>query len=131
MADARILIVYNADSGLVPLVRDWLVKMLRPAAYPCRLCALTYGPFRMHRRWAEVLAGLPAPPIALHRDEWQALAPGDGTALPAILQESAGARRVLVSAEDFAGLADLDALVALLDARLAAAAPIGDGGLAR
>lgn len=120
MAGDRILIIYNADSGLVPLVRDWLVKMLRPATYPCRLCALTHGAFTMHRPWADLLAALPVAHVALHRDEWQAMAPGDATALPAILLERDDARHVLVSAADFAALADLDALIALLRMRLAA-----------
>ncbi len=121
MAGARIILVYNADTGLVAMVSDWLVKHLTPARYACRLCALTYGSFTMRKRWAETLAALPLPWVALHRDEWQAQFPGNGDALPAIFRQEGDAVRVLVSADDFARLDTLGALEALLAERLAAA----------
>lgn len=121
MTGSRILFIYNADAGFVPLMRDWLVKLFRPAIYPCRLCALTHGLFAMHGQWARTLAALPIDHVALYRDEWRVRYPCDETTLPAILLERDGERRLLVSAEDFADMADLDRLVALLHARLQAA----------
>jgi hypothetical protein len=121
VASARLLMIYNADGGLVNGAMDLLHKTFRPETYPCRLCDVTYGTFGMKRDWRATIEALPLPVTFLHRDEWLAERPGDPTALPAILLDSGGALRPLVSAEDFAVVADLAGLKALLAARLSAA----------
>lgn len=115
--------IYNADGGLVNGALDLLHKTFSPATYPCRLCEVTYGPLGMKRDWRATIEALPLPVSFLHRDEWLAARPGDATALPAILLDSAGALSTLVSAADFAGIRSLDALKLLLEARLSAPSP--------
>lgn len=118
--------IYNADGGLVNGALDLLHKMLSPSTYACRLCDVTYGPLGMKRDWRETVDALPLPVTFLHRDEWQAAFPGDATALPAILLERADGLSTVVSAADFDAIRSLEALKALLAARLsglAAAAP--------
>lgn len=39
----RLVIVYNANAGLLAGAMDSLHKLFAPASYPCKLCALTYG----------------------------------------------------------------------------------------
>lgn len=64
-----LVFVYKADSGLFNTLTDMAHKALSPSTYSCRLCALTHGPFRMHRRWKTFVSGLPLPCEFLHRDE--------------------------------------------------------------
>ncbi len=110
--------IYEADSGLMNALLDTLHKLASPATYPCRLCALTYGPLGMKRAWAETVAGLPYPVEFLHRDEWKERDPENPVALPAILLLSEAGVESLVSASDFRELTTLSALQALLRARL-------------
>jgi hypothetical protein len=122
---ARLLMIYNADGGLVNGALDLLHKTLSPSTYACRLCELTYGPFGMKRDWRTTIEALPLPVRFLHRDEWLVERPGDATPLPAILAERAdGGLETLVSAADFEGVTSLGSLRALLAARLAA---VGEG----
>ncbi len=114
----RILMIYNADGGLVNGAMDLLHKMVSPGTYACRLCEVTYGTFGMKRDWRATIEALPMPASFLHRDEWLAARPGDDTPLPAILLERAGGLSTLVSAADFGRIHTLEALQALLVARL-------------
>lgn len=118
----RLLMIYNADGGLVNGALDLLHKLFSPATYACRLCELTYGNLGMKRDWRKTIDGLPLPVTFLHRDEFLAAFPGNRTALPAILIEAQGALSTLVSADDFAATRSLDALKVLLAARLNALA---------
>ncbi len=117
MAD-RLLMIYNADAGLVNGAMDLLHKMLRPETYACRLCGVTYGLTGMKRAWARTVAALPYPVEFLHRDEWALTVQDRDIALPAIVLERDGALDMLVSAEDFDSIETLTALQALLSARL-------------
>jgi hypothetical protein len=123
----RLIMIYNADGGLVNGALDLLHKMFSPATYACRLCEVTYGTFGMKRSWRAAIEALPVPVSFLHRDEWLAARPGDTTPLPAILQEQSGALSTLVSADDFAAIRSLEALKALLAERLSALAPAPPG----
>lgn len=125
MSPVRLLMIYNADGGLVNGALDLLHKTFSPSTYACRLCAVTYGPVGMKRDWKAAIAALPLPVTFLHRDDWLAGRPGDPTPLPAILIERAdGGLETLVSAEAFAGVDDLPSLIRLVTARLAA---VGQG----
>jgi hypothetical protein len=37
----KLVIVYNANEGLLAGAMDSLHKLFAPASYPCKLCALT------------------------------------------------------------------------------------------
>ena len=119
-ASARLILVYNADSGVLNAVRDSVWKAVRPATYPCSLCALTYGWVSMHGRWRQFLDSQPLVKAFYHKDDFAAAFPGLALPLPAILvAEGEGAPRVLVSAQELDALPDLEALVALVSQRLA------------
>lgn len=118
---ARLIFVYNADSGLLNAVKDAVWKIVHPASYPCSLCALTYGWIAMHRRWRRFLGRLPQAKAFYHRDDFARAFPRCNMALPAILLGKGQADPlVLVSATELDALPDLDALMALVSSRLAA-----------
>jgi hypothetical protein len=115
----RLILVYNADGGWLNALKDAVWKVARPATYPCSLCALTYGWVSMHGRWRRFLAGLPQAKVFHHRDDFARAFPGLAVPLPAILLgEGDAPPLVLVSAEELDSLAGLDALIALVAARL-------------
>lgn len=117
-----LILVYNADSGLINAVKDAVWKVVRPSTYPCSLCALTYGPVAMHRRWRRFLGALPLARAFHHRDDFARAFPDCAVALPAILIDLGGhSPEVLVSAAELNALADLSALIALVEARMAQA----------
>jgi hypothetical protein len=114
----RLILVYNANGGVLNGLRDSLWKAFRPSTYPCSLCALTFGWFTMHPPWRRFLGSLPHEKEYLHKEEITAAYPALSIALPAILVAEGGAPQVLVSAAELDALPDLDALIALVGARL-------------
>ena len=115
----RLVLVYNADSGPINALKDAVWKVVRPATYPCSLCALTYGWVSMHGRWRRFLEQLPQTKVFHHRDDFALAFPGLAVPLPAILlAEGDASPQVLVSAAELDALPDLAALMALVAARL-------------
>ena len=111
-----LVLVYNADADLFSRVTDFAHKLLAPESYACDLCAVTYGPVGMRRRWREVLDGLGCPVRFLHRDAFDGDVP-----LPAMLWEDAGTREVLLSAEAIHTCAQSDDPLGALEEALRAA----------
>ena len=119
-ASARLILVYNADGGVLHALKDMVHKLASPATYPCSLCALTYGAVAMRGRWRRFLASLPQQKVFHHRDDFARAFPGHRFALPVILiGEGAAPPRELVSAAELDALPDLAALIALVEERLA------------
>lgn len=115
-----LIFVYNANGGLLNAARDAVHKLLSPSTYPCSLCSLTYGAVSKRPAWRVFLANIGMPALFLYRDEFRAELDTRDLPLPAILLGGAGpVPEVLVSAAELDGLADLDALIALLETRVA------------
>lgn len=115
-----LIFVYNAKGGWLNALGDAVHKLASPSTYPCSLCALTYGAVSKRPAWRAFLARVGLPTLFLYRDEFRAELDTRDLPLPAILLGGAGpVPEVLVSASELDGLADLDALIALLEARVA------------
>lgn len=65
----KLIFVYNADSGILNSLKDWVHKIISPETYPCSLCALTYDNLGMRRPWREFINELGYDVEFLHRDE--------------------------------------------------------------
>ncbi|MBX9797055.1 hypothetical protein [Sphingomonas sp.] len=119
----RLVIVYNANAGMVAGVMDSVHKLVSPATYPCQLCAVTYGLARMRREWRAFLAELDMPLLFHHRPDFRATFPQAADwPLPLVAVEADGELTTLVSAADFAAIPDLATLIATMRARLGMAA---------
>jgi hypothetical protein len=115
----QLIIVYNANAGLLAGALDSLHKLFAPATYPCKLCALTYGLLAMKREWRHFLDGLGMELVFHHRPDFRAAFPTQSDwPLPLIALANEGGMDQLVSADDFALLGDLPALMALVRKRL-------------
>ena len=118
----RLLVVYNADSGILNALGHAVHKLVKPETYPCSLCAITYGAVSMHNDWRRFLQSLKLDVVFHHRDDFEAAYPGHGIALPAIVMaEEGGKLQVLVSARELDALADTNALKDRLEEGLIAA----------
>ena len=68
----ELIFVYNANSGKWNGYLDIMHKIFSPKTYPCSLCAITYGTFKIREEWAEFKETLEVPLSFLHKDEWLA-----------------------------------------------------------
>ncbi|MEM7701249.1 MAG: hypothetical protein AAF251_04870 [Pseudomonadota bacterium] len=130
----RLICVYNADTGLIEALMHAVHKAVRPETYPCSLCALTYGAVSMRGDWKRYWQALDAQVDFYHRDDFTRDFPTLGTggarevALPVVLISEAGEEpRVLISNEELDAMADVDALMARVNAALALKAVAANG----
>lgn len=122
MSAPALLFVYHADAGPLAALFDAAHKLLAPASYPCSLCAITYGAVAMKPRWKAWLAALPHRKAFYHKQDFARAYPAyRGLALPAILIDRGDGAVPLVEAAALNALPDLEALIALLEVRLAQA----------
>jgi hypothetical protein len=115
----RLVLVYNANAGLLAGAMDSLHKLFSPATYPCALCAITYGLVGMKPEWRAWLDGLGMPILFHHRPDFRAAFPAAADwPLPLVALEQDGRLTVLVGASDFTGIADLATLIRVVGERL-------------
>ena len=113
----KILMVYNADSGLLNSIKDGIEKITSPTTYQCRLCGLTYGFATMKDVWRRFLEDLPLPVEFLHRDEFHEQY-GDKYGLPAIFILEEGTLESLISSEEMNTLETLNELMKMVTEKL-------------
>lgn len=115
----RLLIVYNADGGVLNALMHAVHKAFRPSTYPCSLCAITYGAVSMHDEWRRFLKSLPMEVVFHHRDDFAETYPGHGVDLPAILlARGDSSLQVLISSSELDRIADTFELMELVEDRL-------------
>lgn len=113
----RLIFIYNADGGIAQGIMDSIHKTLSPSTYACSLCAVTYGAFRMDPKWRAWLNALPIPADFQHKDD----TPYRDVPLPVVLKQCGDRVETLVSAGELNAIDTVDALIALLEARLRSA----------
>lgn len=109
-----LVFVYNADSGLFSVLSDAVHKLVSPATYGCSLCALTYSPVGMRRRWRSFIQGLELGSEFLHADELAARYGVRATPLPAVFRRGDAGLELLLSSDELDAcktLGDLEELV--------------------
>jgi hypothetical protein len=67
---AKLVFVYNADSGVLSGFKDLVHKATSPSTYQCSLCAITYDLTSMRSAWKHAIRALPLPTEFLHRNEF-------------------------------------------------------------
>ena len=115
----RLVIVYNADAGLIAGALDSLHKLVSPATYPCSLCAVTHGLLTVDSRWRTYLASLDLPADVYHRADFRDAYPDFADAPLPLVGIDDGGLRVVIDAATLAATTSTEALIATLAARLA------------
>ncbi|MEM8724730.1 MAG: hypothetical protein AAGE86_04320 [Pseudomonadota bacterium] len=115
----RLLIVYNADSGIINALMHAVHKQVRPETYPCSLCALTYGAVSMRGEWKRFLNSLPMDVVFHHRDDFAEAYLGHDFELPAILMSEPGEElRLFIAAEELDAMTDAAELIDRVEDKL-------------
>jgi hypothetical protein len=121
--ESELILVYNADSGVVSLLKDAVHRTFFPSTYQCNLCALTYGRFSVKNEWHSFIERLQMPYEFLHRDEfYQKLEAhpdhlGD-VEFPAIFLNREDKIQILVNREEINNCKTLDQLMQLITQKL-------------
>ena len=124
---ARLVLVYNADAGIVAGLFDLAHKLVSPATYPCSLCGVTYGSFGMHRQWRDYLSSLTVPVAFFHRPDFHAAFPAFADEpLPLVARDDGGVLTIWLDAAALMSLTTVDALIAALTLRIDAAGRSGN-----
>ena len=124
-SDGRILFVYNADSGVIAQLKDYVHKIVSPQTYPCSLCQITFGNLGMKPAWRRFVQELPLTAVFLHRDELTGRHSSLlAEKLPAVYVEAGEEITLLLSADELNEAPDVPALQALVLARLGEGASV-------
>lgn len=121
--ESELILVYNADSGVVSLLKDAVHRTFFPSTYQCNLCTLTYGRFSVKNEWRSFIEQLQMPYEFLHRDEfYQKLEAhpdhlGD-VEFPAIFLNREDKIQILVNHEEINNCKTLDQLMQLITQKL-------------
>jgi hypothetical protein len=115
----KLIFVYNADGGLINMLKDWAHKIISPQTYGCSLCALTYDNLGMRRPWREFIEKLGYEVEFLHRDELEKQYGINDISLPAAFILQDGESKLWIKCEAMDALNSLDELQTLVTQRLA------------
>lgn len=112
-----LIFVYNADSGYFNLAADIAHKIFSPATYPCHLCDITYGVFKIRPVWEKYVQQAQQELIFLHRDEFHAQFPEwKTTPLPLVLRRQGEDLELFLDAAALEQIVDAEGLVDTLNA---------------
>ncbi len=118
MRKFSLIIVYNADGGLVNTLLDIGHKIVSPQTYNCNLCALTHSTFSMRSEWKDFIEQLGVSVEFLHRDELSKQYDIHGVALPAVFRKSDGRLQELINRNQIDHCRSLDELKRLVEQSL-------------
>ena len=115
--EKELIFVYNAKSGLFNELLDFAHKIISPETYECNLCAITYGTFKMEKRWSRYVQSLPLKSIFTYKDE---ISKNNlpNVNLPSILLREHNDLIELLTAREINDLNNFDQLIRVLDKRL-------------
>ncbi len=105
----KLIFVYNADSGMVNVIKDIGHKLMSPQTYDCFLCSLTHGTFREDPKWKSFREDSSIDMEFLHRDEFEKKY-GMKHSYPVILKQASQVE-VVLSREQLGQLTSVDDLI--------------------
>ena len=105
----KLIFVYNADSGMINVIKDIGHKLMSPETYDCFLCSLTHGTFKEDPKWKSFRESSSIEMEFLHRDEFEQKY-GMKHSYPVILRQDSQVE-VALSREQLSELTSLDDLI--------------------
>ena len=113
----ELIFIYNAKSGFVNELVDFAHKIMSPDTYECNLCFITYGTFKMEKRWSDYIQSLPLKSIFIYKDKLSNNNLGNVN-FPAIFLRNNTQLVELITANEINNLRDFHKLIEILDIRL-------------
>jgi hypothetical protein len=115
---SKLVFVYNADSGFFEALRDGVTKIVSPASYSCRLCALTYGLATMKPRWRRFVDAIGIPVEFLHKDEFLEKYPNIDGQFPSAYIDRGSRLELFITSYEMNSMKTLDELMEIVEAKL-------------
>tara|TARA_B100001564_G_scaffold354019_1_gene363911 strand:+ start:24 stop:860 length:837 start_codon:yes stop_codon:yes gene_type:complete len=114
---SELVFIYNAKSGIIISLIDFIHKVISPDTYECNLYAITYGTFAKKDIWEDYIESLPISSIFTYKDKIldKKL---DNVILPAVFQKKNDRFIQLISSVELNKLNNLQGLITLLNSRL-------------
>jgi hypothetical protein len=121
MSDGKtILFVYNADSGVLPRMKDYTTKeSSAPGRDFCNLSAITNSPIGMKKDWKRYIRELNIPSQFMNRNEFSAEFGQALNSFPAVLIRHGQALCLLLSTDELNRCRELEDLTGLIDMKIA------------
>ena len=113
----ELIFIYNAKSGVVNELIDFAHKIVSPETYDCNLCAISYGPFSMKKKWSTYIETLPFKSTFTYKDKFSK----DGynnIKFPSVFIRSNEKLDEIISATEIDEIKNLDQLIGLLHQKL-------------
>lgn len=109
----KLIFIYNANSGLFPLLKDVTHKIISPKTYPCSLCALTYDTFSESKAWKLFRKNTTTKMVFYHKDEFE-IHYTSVYKYPCILQENSKGIYEVVSKQTLDKLSNVEELIQII-----------------
>lgn len=114
----KLILVYNADSGLLNQVIQSGHKILRPSTYPCSLCQLTHHSFGERSIWKEFRKNHNLKFEFLHKNEFESQKKKGIQKYPFVFYTFQTTTKTLLSPEDLDKLQNTEELINAISDRL-------------
>ncbi|MCD4822459.1 MAG: hypothetical protein K8R11_10435 [Methanococcoides sp.] len=113
MSENTLVFVYNADSGLINEMKDYVHKIVSPSTYGCNLCAITYGNTGIKDEWSSFVDDLGIPVKFLHKDEFYETFSEKGS-FPCVFLENSNKLDLFISSDEINNFRTLEELMSLV-----------------
>ncbi|MAW96490.1 MULTISPECIES: GTPase [unclassified Leeuwenhoekiella] len=112
----KLIFIYNANSGKRNAYLDSLHKVISPKTYPCSLCDITYGVFKIRPEWKAFRESSNLDMQFYHIDEFNDAYPDskDIFQYPIVLKEEATGLAEFISKKELDALKDDRELIDLI-----------------
>lgn len=118
MEGKKVIFVYNAVSGLLNSLEDYVHKVVSPSTYACNLCGLTFGNTGMKSKWKQFISNLNFSVNFMHKDEFLERYSIKDASFPCAFIESDSELELLISSDEMNGPETLDELKSLVSEKL-------------
>ena len=113
----ELIFIYNAKSGVVNELIDFAHKIVSPETYDCNLCAISYGPFSMKKKWSTYIETLPFKSTFTYKDKFSKNGYSN-IKFPSVFIRSNEKLDEIISATEINEIKNLDQLIGLLNQKL-------------
>ena len=115
--NAKLLFVYNANSGTRNAILDSMHKVFSPSTYQCSLCDITFGVVSENKEWKKFREESELTMEFLHKDEFQknfGVQMAKAYSLPVILIKEETELQILVKTQELDQLISAKELIDLI-----------------
>lgn len=120
--DRKVVMIYNADSGLINGIKDYFHKKRNPETYGCNLCLQTFSGISMKKDWKSYIKNLDIPTEFLHKDEFEKKYNVKDAKYPSAYLQNGSSMKILISVDEMNKVKSLDEMKDLLSKKLEASA---------